>query len=197
MDARSMPSRTVLAGYHEFTDRGRDTMISLESIQDGYHDGLGVWHPLSQRTRDLITAAMRGDGHGDRTDKDVRIASADDSRRLGPGEIVLEDGSRRSSADGGLPAGDHDYHPYSGGAPFRLIATPGRCPTPASRRWGLTVQLYAARSAASWGIGDLADLRTVADWAATLGASFLLLNPLAASLPTTPQQNSPYYPSSR
>ena len=56
----------------------------------------------------------------------------------------------------------------------------GRCIAPAGRQWGWATQLYAARSAESWGIGDLADLRRLAAWAASLRANLLLLNPLGA-----------------
>ena len=60
------------------------------------------------------------------------------------------------------------------------------------------MQLYALRSAESWGIGDLADLRRLAKWSATdLGAGILLINPLHAVTPVIPQQPSPYFPSSR
>lgn len=72
------------------------------------------------------------------------------------------------------------------------------CALPAGRMWGWALQLYAARSHASWGIGDLGDLRRLARWSRDqLGAGFLLLNPLHAALPGLPQQPSPYYPSSR
>src|SRR5262249_46543903 len=50
----------------------------------------------------------------------------------------------------------------------------------------------------SWGIGDLADLRRIARWSASvLGAGLLLINPLAAPTLIAPVQPSPYYPSSR
>ncbi len=63
--------------------------------------------------------------------------------------------------------------------------------------WGWAVQLYAARSRASWGIGDLDDLARLASWSSTLGARVLVLNPLHAVAPVHPQQTSPYYPASR
>ena len=63
--------------------------------------------------------------------------------------------------------------------------------------WGWAVQLYAARSSQSWGIGDLADLRQIARWASGHGAGMLVINPLHASIPIPQQQASPYYPSSR
>ncbi len=59
------------------------------------------------------------------------------------------------------------------------------------------VQLYALRSAGSWGIGDLADLRTLVDGSANLGAGVVLVNPVQAITPVTPVQRSPYSPSSR
>ena len=46
------------------------------------------------------------------------------------------------------------------------------------------MQLYAARSAASWGIGDLADLGRLGRWSAReLGAGLTLVNPLHAAIP--------------
>src|SRR5216684_8218348 len=73
----------------------------------------------------------------------------------------------------------------------------GRCEPPPNRGWGWAVQLYAARSRESWGIGDLADLRRLAQWSSRLGAGMLLINPLSAPTPVAPLQPSPYYPSSR
>jgi len=69
--------------------------------------------------------------------------------------------------------------------------------SPPQRIWGVSVQLYAARSRASWGIGDLADLRLLGEWAAGRGARVLLVNPLDAVAPVTPRENSPYKPTSR
>lgn len=68
---------------------------------------------------------------------------------------------------------------------------------PTQRSWGLTVQLYAARSESSWGIGDLGDLKRIGKLARRLGAGFLSLNPLHAPTPGPVQQASPYFPSSR
>jgi 4-alpha-glucanotransferase len=72
-----------------------------------------------------------------------------------------------------------------------------RCPLPGERAWGWAVQLYAARSSGSWGIGDLADLRELGRWSRSLGAGFLLLNPLHAGASHPTHQPSPYFPSSR
>ena len=59
------------------------------------------------------------------------------------------------------------------------------------------MQLYATRSSASWGIGDLADLRTLARWSAGLGAGYVAVNPLHAPRPSPEPEPSPYFPSSR
>jgi 4-alpha-glucanotransferase len=68
------------------------------------------------------------------------------------------------------------------------------------RMWGWMVQLYALRSAGSWGMGDYADLATLAAWSGSVAggrADVLLVNPLHAIAPTLPVQTSPYYPTSR
>ena len=58
-------------------------------------------------------------------------------------------------------------------------------------------QIYQARSAGSWGIGDLADLRGLGEWGAQHGAEFVLVNPFHAPSPVTPIEPSPYLPTSR
>ena len=71
-------------------------------------------------------------------------------------------------------------------------------PAPERRSWGLTIQLYAVRSAASWGHGDFRDLSDLAAWSAReLGAGFVLINPLHAAEPVVPVSPSPYLPMSR
>ena len=117
-----------------------------------------------------------------------------------PADLVLEDGTelpavRSLSPD--LPLGYHELR-RDGAPPERLVVTPGRCHLPPGlRAWGWAVQLAATRSRASWGIGDLGDLRRLAGWAAERGGGFLTLSPLHAPAPTVPQQPSPYYASSR
>lgn len=116
------------------------------------------------------------------------------------GQLVLEDGATLS-IDGtlppDLPLGYHDFHPDHGRWTTRVIVTPRQCLLPPERQWGWTVQLHSLRSAQSWGIGDLDDLRRLAQWSAGLGAKLLLVNPLVAPAPILPQNSSPYYPTSR
>ena len=95
-----------------------------------------------------------------------------------------------------MPAGYHRLEPRDGPA-FPLVVSPGVCPEARGHRWGWAAQLYAARSRASWGIGDLADLRRINQWGDGLGAELTLLNPLHAAPPGRHQQPSPYFASSR
>jgi 4-alpha-glucanotransferase len=181
-------------------DQDHHSVTAPGCIEEGYHDALGGWHPLSPETRAAINTAMGIDGASGSAKSELWVIRPGETRIIAPGEIILEDGTGLETDAGllpPLPAGYHEYHPRSGGRPVRVIVTPGRCVTPSTRQWGWAVQLYAARSAVSWGIGDFGDLRDLGRWAADLGAAFTLLNPLHAPLPTLPQQASPYYPSSR
>src|SRR2546430_13314828 len=73
-----------------------------------------------------------------------------------------------------------------------------QCWAAPERAWGWAVQLYAARSRESWGIGDLADLRRLGRWSReALGAGVIMVNPFTAATPVRPIEPSPYYPSSR
>ncbi|RZS89817.1 4-alpha-glucanotransferase [Motilibacter rhizosphaerae] len=80
-----------------------------------------------------------------------------------------------------------------------LIVTPRRLelPEPGTRAWGFATQLYSSRSGASWGLGDLRDLATLARWAGEQGADYVLVNPLHAAEPVEPMEPSPYLPSTR
>jgi 4-alpha-glucanotransferase len=116
-------------------------------------------------------------------------------------EYVDAWGARRRAPDSTVEAvldamGATPEGPPAPGRPV-VDGPPPRCPLPPARTWGWAAQLYAARSAASWGIGDLMDLDRLARWAREKGAGFVLINPLHAAAPVLPQDPSPYYPSSR
>jgi len=83
-----------------------------------------------------------------------------------------------------------------------LIVSPRRAYQPAplaagARRWGLSLQLYALRSARNWGIGDFTDLVAVVRGAARRGAACIGLNPLHALFTADAGRFSPYSPSDR
>ena len=65
------------------------------------------------------------------------------------------------------------------------------------RAWGAVAQLYAARSARNWGIGDFSDLAMIVGQWGRRGASVVGVNPLHALFPHDPARISPYSPSSR
>jgi 4-alpha-glucanotransferase len=101
-----------------------------------------------------------------------------------------------------LPPGYHSFSSPDPPCRSVLIVAPERCFIPddlagGARRWGFAVQLYALRSSTNWGIGDFADLTTLAVAAARGGASFVGLNPLHARCLARPEEASPYAPSSR
>ena len=117
----------------------------------------------------------------------------------GAASLVSEGGDRIEVADelpGELAPGWYRLY-LRDGQEATLVAAPPRVPA-APATWGWMLQLYALRSARSWGIGDLGDLREFINWtAAEHGAGAVLLNPLSAPGPTHPVQPSPYTPSSR
>ncbi|MFI7046691.1 4-alpha-glucanotransferase [Streptosporangium sandarakinum] len=205
-------------------------MADAWGIEHEYEDAGGRRHRVSPETVAALREAMGAPPYGagadgsyggadagadrSRGDADGR-AGADDGGggdgprtlvrrrgdRVGPAELVLEDGSELRVDDvlpPDLPFGYHTLRRPGEETGHRLIVGPGRCHPPEHRAWGWAAQLYAARSRESWGVGDLADLRRLARWASgECGAGFLLLNPLHATAPVTPVQPSPYFPASR
>jgi 4-alpha-glucanotransferase len=172
-------------------------------IDDGYFDVGGAWHATSEETRSALRAAMGGDREAPpEPSRPLWVVTAGTAEPLlSECELRLEDGEVRR-AEGALPPdvpiGYHELHPQDGGPVTRLIVTPGRCHLPDDlRAWLLTVQLAACRSAESWGIGDVADLRAIGAWAAGRGAGMVAVSPLHAPLPLARVEPSPYFPSSR
>ena len=165
-------------------------------IVPAFRDAFGVDHEIDTAVLETIAETMGGPP--DAATDPVRVA-----RRGAPlpagAELVLEDGTALGALDAVPPDVPHGYHHLETDAGRQLlIVGPGRCHLPpALRTWGWAVQLYAARSAVSWGIGDLVDLRTLGAWSRREGAGLLFVNPLDAASPTLPQQPSPYYPSTR
>ncbi len=112
--------------------------------------------------------------------------------------VELEDGSSievDGSLPGDLPLGWH--HVVTDDQTVTLIVAPSRMPD-IRPTWGWMLQLYALRSAESWGMGDFGDLAEFARRAGSeQGAGVILVNPVQAVAPTHPIQRSPYSPASR
>ncbi len=173
-------------------------------IAGGYLDLDGRWHEPAPEAVEAMLAAMGADLDADGGPPDAPrqwfTRPGAGGQVLGPADLVLEDGTDLGRTDDlpvDLPLGYHELRPHDGSESTLLVVSPGTCPTPVGRPWGLAVQLYATRSAASWGIGDLGDLRAIARWARSAGAGMVALNPLHAHGPGFPQEPSPYFPSSR
>ncbi|SNS59472.1 4-alpha-glucanotransferase [Geodermatophilus saharensis] len=161
-------------------------------------DALDEEHEVASATIDRLREVI-GEPPEDLEDRAPIVARPGDVLEVDEAEVTLEDGSTRH-VDGELPEDfPLGYHRLRtpGGPERRLVVSPGRCWLPADRAWGWAVQLYAARGRGSWGIGDLADLRTVRETAAGQGAGFVLINPLHAVAPTPQQEASPYLPATR
>ncbi len=191
-------------------------------IAPGYHDMSGQWREVPESTIAAILEAMqpgsrvpgpetpagrRAEPPGLGDDDPVWVLRQGDPRALEPGRWTLrtEDGASlalEGSLPPDLPFGYHrlehaDAFQDGGGRSRLVVISPGRCHLPADLcTWGWAAQLYATRSTQSWGMGDLADLRRLANWSKAQGAGMTLLNPLHATIPGS-QQASPYYPSSR
>jgi 4-alpha-glucanotransferase len=161
-------------------------------------DARGALVPVTNQTVEQLRTAM-GTPPDDLEDSAPIVTRRGVDLGLGTLEVACEDGVRRT-IDGPIPDDfPYGYHDIDAGPrPRRLIVSPGRCWLPdGCRAWGWTVQLYAARSRSGAGIGDLADLAAIREWAEGLGAGFLLVNPLHAVAPTLPQEASPYLPATR
>ncbi len=167
-------------------------------IDASWLDALDEEHEVAQETIDTLREII-GRPPADLEQRAPIVVRPGDPLEVEGGEVVCEDGEVRSIA-GSVPADfPLGYHwlQSADGRRRRLIVTPGRCWLPEQRTWGWAVQLYAARSRHSWGIGDLGDLRSIRRMANEQGAGFVLINPLHAVAPIAEQEASPYLPATR
>ncbi|GGM49679.1 4-alpha-glucanotransferase [Longimycelium tulufanense] len=185
--------------------------------------GVATWYENDQRQRvtvdpDVVVAVLERLGVDAATPAAVRreldaVAATREPTTLPPtlvvrqgshrhlpaaAELRCEDGTERRLTDGLPPDLPLGYHHLTLGHRLATVIVTPPCLTPPARSWGWALQLYALRSAGSWGMGDLGDLRDFARWAARgLGAGLVLCNPLHAITPLHPVPASPYSPSSR
>ncbi|WP_460801595.1 4-alpha-glucanotransferase [Nocardioides pacificus] len=179
-------------------DPARDPWPDPWAIQQDWHDANGRPQRLPDATVELLKQAIGVPPQGWEQRIPV-VTGPGRSTGLGAVEVTCEDGTVRSIDDtvpDDFPLG---YHRITAGAASgrRLIVSPGRCWLPEHQEWGWAVQLYGARSRASWGIGDLADLGLLREWTDRMGGGFLLINPLHAVALTPPSEASPYLPATR
>jgi len=195
---------------------GPDPRPALDrwGIQGAYQDTHGAWRQAPDTTLDAVLVAMGAttEAPAEPANPVVFVRGGHELEALGPGTLEYEHGggtetgmAGAGSANGkgggpeNLPLGYHHWTSADGDSATTVVVSPRACLLPRiAPAWGWAVQLYAMRSRASWGIGDLADLRGLGRWSRReLGAGLLLVNPLHASGPTLPQSASPYFPSSR
>ena len=173
-------------------------------VDGKYEDAAGTTHTVSKQAIARIRAAIGRPPRPARLleNKCVEVIRQGQAFSLpAAAKLQLEDGTTiqlRDRLPHDLPIGYHRLIFREGRSTVRLIVSPGRCHLPPDLSiWGWSAQLYAARSRQSWGMGDLADLRHLADWSKDQGAGMILINPLHAASPMLPQEASPYSPSSR
>lgn len=168
-------------------------------IDASWLDALDEEHDVSPATIETLREVI-GTPPPDLDERAPIVARPGDALEFSSAEVICEDGEVRSvggSLPDDFPLGYH-WLQTPEGRRRRLIVSPGRCWLPEGHRaWGWAVQLYAARSRDSWGIGDLADLRAVRQLAQSQGAGFVLINPLHAVAPIPQQEASPYLPATR
>ena len=127
--------------------------------------------------------------------------------RPGRGELVLEDGARRSVAleahgdgatFGGVDAPGYHRLEVAGRQTILAVAPRhGQTVEGMGRPWALAVQLYALRRPGDGGLGDFEALRQLTGPAARRGADGIAISPVHAQFSADPDRHSPYSPSSR
>ncbi len=172
-------------------------------VVSGYEDTSQRWVSTLPEVRRALLKAM-GVGWRSRGPSDVAplriVHPGQPGRVFTRGMLTLEGGARLEIDDHlppDLPLGYHEFRPHHVDRQTHVIVAPRQCPVAPSAIWGWAAQLYSTRSKQSWGLGDLADLRRLAEWSSAQGARCLLINPLNANPPLADQQASPYSPTSR
>ncbi len=166
-------------------------------IADGYTDVGGTWHATDDDARSALRSAL-GDPPGPEETSTWFVRAGTGPGIWSPGVVELEDGAEvavEGHLPDDLPLGVHRLH-SEGGHLTRVFVVPARV-TWTGRTWGWALQTHGAVGERSWGIGDLEDLRDVAERSAACGAGVVASSPLGAPVPVPPVEPSPYFPSSR
>ena len=167
--------------------------LARQGVAEGYVNAAGQYVASPTATLALIEPHFRLDAPGGFGEPMICTPG-----RYHPGlfgTVILEDGHTYRAVGFVHAPGYHILY-TDAGLRRLIIAAPEQLRTP-ERSWGWQVQLYAARSRDSWGIGDFRDLALICRLAAELGASSVQVSPVHAGAPTTTPQDSPYSPASR
>ena len=178
----------------EYVDQtGRETRVTTDETRIAIIAAMGFDASTESRAAsalDLLDARELA-----RALAPVRVIVHDSSYVLPSRQAVLtleRGGEWREGKE--LPIG---YHTLTvGGENQTLIVVPPKCMSPIRRAMGLIANLYAVRSEHNWGVGDITDLATIAEWSGEKGAAFVGVNPLHA-LRNRGHDISPYSPVSR
>ena len=171
-------------------------------VDDGWSDTGDRWHAAPPATLDAFAGAMGRYEAAEPPGRPVCVVRPGATASVPRGwALVLEDGTdlgAMGALPADLPLGLHELIGPDGRPGATVLVSPGRCHLPDDlREWGLTMQVPTTRSRSGWGVGDLADVRSVAAWLERLGGRALGLSPLHATTPVHPIKTSPYFPSSR
>jgi 4-alpha-glucanotransferase len=169
------------------------------SILSTWTDAFGKQRRVPPATRAALVAAMQAGLEGRPGGLEPIVLGQRGDALSGGRDLVLEDGTDLGHVSRIPPDVPFGYHRLRAARGEQLLmVAPKRCVLPAGyREWAWAVQLYAARSRRSWGIGDLGDLRAIADWSRTVGAGALMVSPMGAPNPGPAPLASPYFASSR
>jgi 4-alpha-glucanotransferase len=168
-----------------------DSDYAALGVVPRWTDAFGIDRGVADRTGEALTERFRRGA----ADAGAVIATPGRWHPRLYGKIELEGGGV-VRADGFVDRPGYHRLTTDDGATHLLLAAPEQLPQP-PRTGGLAVQLYAARSRDSWGIGDFRDLALIARTTAAREAGVLMVSPVHAMAPVTPAMNSPYSPASR
>ena len=168
-------------------------LLSPHGVSEGYVNAAGRYVETKTETLRLI----RGDftGMGDEAVGDPIVCTPGRYHPGMYGTMIMAGGHTYRAVGYVHEIGYHILY-TDDGLRHLVVCAPDVLKTP-KRSWGWQVQLYAARSADSWGIGDFRDLALICRLAARQGASCVQVSPVHAVALTVKPQDSPYSPASR
>lgn len=175
---------------YDYTDSDGTVINADPAVRASIHRSMGAPEDGSGEPAPCTTVQVMYPG-------DVFLAANETEIVCEPGSVSRLGVGERAQYEQFGP-GYHVARNLDTGQETRVIATPGVCHVdPNLKAWGWAVQLYAMRSADSWGFGDFRDLRRLNEWSAAHGSSMVLINPLHAPAPVASPQPSPYFPTTR